>query len=40
MGFGEFKDRLQNPGEEHGEKIEQGLDRAADVAKEKFGHEE
>lgn len=40
MGFGEFKDRLPNLGEEHGEKIEQGLDKAADAAKEKSGHEE
>ncbi|RKT84138.1 MT0933-like antitoxin protein [Saccharopolyspora antimicrobica] len=40
MGLGDFKDRLQDAGREHGDKIEQGLDAAADKAKEKFGHEE
>ncbi|MEV0698406.1 antitoxin [Saccharopolyspora sp. NPDC050389] len=40
MGFGEFKDRLRDLGKEHGDKIEQGLDKAAEAAKEKFGHED
>lgn len=40
MGFGEFKDRLHDLGGEHGEKIESALDKAADVAKGKSGHEE
>ena len=40
MGFGDFKDKLQNLGEEHGDKVEQGMDKAGDMAKEKFGHED
>ncbi|MEV5537407.1 antitoxin [Saccharopolyspora shandongensis] len=40
MGFGEFRDRLQDLGKEHGDKIEQGLDKAAEAAKGKFGHED
>ncbi|KAA5836026.1 antitoxin [Saccharopolyspora hirsuta] len=40
MGLGDFKDRLQDLGREHGDKVEQGLDAAAEKAKEKFGHED
>ncbi|MBQ0928789.1 antitoxin [Saccharopolyspora endophytica] len=40
MGFGDFKDKLQNLGQEHGDKVEQGMDKAGDAAKNKFGHED
>lgn len=40
MGFGDFKDKAAQFGKEHGEQVAQGMDKAADAAKEKFGHEE
>ncbi|RRO15119.1 antitoxin [Saccharopolyspora rhizosphaerae] len=40
MGFGDFKDKLQGLSEEHGDKVEQGMDKAGDKAKEKYGHDE
>lgn len=36
MGLENFKDKLS----EHGDKVEQGMDTAAEKAKEKFGHED
>ncbi|MDA3630231.1 antitoxin [Saccharopolyspora oryzae] len=39
MGIGDFADKMKDLGKEHGDKIGQGLDAAADKAKEKFGHE-
>lgn len=35
-----FKDKLMNLGKEHSDKVDQGMDKAGDMAKEKFGHEE
>ncbi len=40
MGFGDFKDKAQNMGKEHGDKISQGMDKIGEKAKEKFGHED
>ncbi|MGW1681641.1 antitoxin [Saccharopolyspora sp. NPDC002376] len=40
MGIGDFADKMKDLGQEHGDKIGQGLDAAADRAKEKFGHED
>ncbi|WP_344126298.1 antitoxin [Saccharopolyspora halophila] len=36
MGLENFKDKLS----EHGDKVGEGVDKAADAAKEKFGHED
>ena len=35
-----FKDKLMNLGKEHSDKVDQGMDKAGDMAKDKFGHEE
>ncbi|TDC92129.1 antitoxin [Saccharopolyspora aridisoli] len=40
MGFGDFKGTLEDVGQEHGDKVEQGVDRAGDAAKQEFGHEQ
>lgn len=35
-----FKDKLMNLGKQHSDKVDQGMDKAGDMAKKKFGHEE
>lgn len=38
--LGAAADRAKEFASEHGDQIEQGVDKAADMAKEKFGHDE
>lgn len=40
MEFGDLAGKAKEFASEHGDKVEQGLDKAGDAAKEKFGHEE
>ena len=40
MDLGNLGDKAKEFASEHGEQIEQGVDKAADLAKEKFGHDE
>lgn len=40
MDFDDLKDKAEDLLQEHGDKIEKGLDKAADIAGDKFGHEE
>ena len=39
INFDELKNKAEGLLNEHGDKIEDGLDKAADFAKGKFGHE-
>jgi hypothetical protein len=40
MGFGDFVNKAKELADEHDEQVDQGLDRAGDVAKERFaGHD-
>ncbi|WP_031466898.1 antitoxin [Sciscionella sediminilitoris] len=40
MEFGDLANKAKEFAGEHGDKVEQGLDKAGEFAKEKFGHEE
>ena len=40
INFEELKNKAQGFVEQHGEKIEQGVERAGEVAKQRFGHAE
>lgn len=40
MDFDSLKDKAEDLLQEHGDKIEQGVEKAGDIAAEKFGHEE
>jgi antitoxin protein of toxin-antitoxin system len=40
INFDELKNKAQDLAEKHGDKIEQGVQKAGDFAKDKFGHEE
>ena len=40
INFDELKNKAQDLVEQHGDKIEDGLAKAADFAKQKFGHEQ
>ena len=40
IDFGGLADKAKGLVEEHGDKIEQGVEKAGDFAKERFGHEE
>jgi hypothetical protein len=40
IDFEELKNKARGLVEKHGDKIEQGLDKASDVAKKRFGHDE
>ncbi len=40
IDFDDLKNKAQNLVEEHGEKIEQGVEKAGEFAKQRFGHEE
>lgn len=40
MGFDELKNKAQELAGQHGDKVEQGVDKGAEFAKDKFGHEE
>lgn len=40
MGLDEMKDKAQELAGQHGDKAEQGVDKGAEFAKDKFGHEE
>jgi len=40
INFDELKNKAQGLAEKHGDKIEQGVQKAGDFAKNKFGHEE
>jgi hypothetical protein len=40
INFDELKNKAQELVNEHGDKIENGLDKAGDFAKQKFGHEQ
>jgi proline dehydrogenase len=40
MDLGNLGDKAKEFASEHSEQIEQGVDKAADLAKEKFGHDE
>jgi hypothetical protein len=38
INFDDLKNKAQNLVKEHGDKIEQGVEKAGDLAKKKFGH--
>ena len=41
MGFSDFVNKAKNLADQHDEQVDQGLDRAGDMAKERFaGHDE
>lgn len=40
MNFDEIKNKAMDLAAEHHEKVDQGIDAAADFAAQKFGHEE
>lgn len=40
MNFDELKEKATNAAKEHKDQIGEGLDKAAEAAKGKFGHEE
>jgi hypothetical protein len=40
INFDELKNKAQDLAEKHGDKIEQGVQKAGDFAKDKFGHED
>lgn len=40
IDFGGLADKAKGLVEEHGDKIEQGVEKAGDFAKDRFGHEE
>ena len=40
INFDELKDKASNLVEKHGEKIEEGVEKAGEFAKKKFGHDE
>lgn len=40
IDFNEMKNKAQNLAEKHGDKIEQGVQKAGDFAKDKFGHDD
>jgi glutathionyl-hydroquinone reductase len=40
IDFDGLKNKAQDLVEKHGDKIEQGVEKAGDFAKQKFGHEE
>jgi hypothetical protein len=41
MGFSDFVNKAKNLADQHDEQVDQGLDRAGDLAKERFaGHDE
>jgi hypothetical protein len=40
MDLGSLGDKAKEFASEHSDQIEQGVDKAADAAKEKFGHDE
>jgi hypothetical protein len=40
IDFDDLKNKAQDLVEKHGEKIEQGVEKAGDFAKQRFGHEE
>jgi hypothetical protein len=40
MDFESMKDKAEDLVKEHGDKIEDGIDKAGELAEKKFGHEE
>jgi hypothetical protein len=40
MDFDSLKDKAEDLVKEHGDKIEDGIDKAGELAEKKFGHEE
>jgi hypothetical protein len=40
IDFDALKDKAQDLVEKHGDKIEQGVEKAGDLAKKRFGHDE
>lgn len=40
IDFDDLKNKAQDLVEKHGDKIEQGVEKAGELAKERFGHEE
>lgn len=40
VDFNELKNKAEGLLKEHGDQVEAGIDKAADVAGQKFGHEE
>lgn len=40
IDFNEMKNKAKDLAEKHGDKIEQGVQKAGDFAKNKFGHDE
>lgn len=40
INFDELKNKASDLVEKHGEKIEEGVEKAGDFAKKKFGHDE
>ncbi|HEY0452258.1 antitoxin [Actinophytocola sp.] len=40
IDFGELKNKAEGLVEKHGDKIEQGVEKAGDFAKKRFGHDE
>ena len=40
INFDELKDKASDLVEKHGERIEEGVEKAGEFAKKKFGHEE
>jgi hypothetical protein len=40
MNFDEMKEKATDFAEEHSDKVEEGLDKAGEQAKERFGHED
>jgi glutathionyl-hydroquinone reductase len=40
IDFNELKNKAEDLLEEHGDKIEQGVEKAGEFAKNKFGHDE
>lgn len=40
INFDDLKNKAADLAEKHGEKIEQGVEKAGEFAKNKFGHEE
>jgi hypothetical protein len=40
IDFGDLTNKAKDLAEKHGDKIEQGVEKAGDFAKKRFGHEE
>ena len=39
IDFDDLKDKAEDLVEDHGDKVEQGIDKLADLAADRFGHE-